>query len=126
MNDTLDNLMEKNLMEVFGQRDSARREAAIAEIYTADCTFFEAEERIVGRDALKREDRAHSQGGPGFVFRATGPAQLNHDLGRLSGTSGRLELLLLSQVWTSRSSSTGEFGPCTPFSTSLRAIEEVP
>src|SRR5690348_18473440 len=75
--------MEKNLIEVFGQRDSARREVAIAGIHTADCTFFEAEERIVGRDALKREDRAHSQGGPGFVFRATGPAQLNHDLGRL-------------------------------------------
>ena len=83
MSDTLGPLMEKNLIEVFGQRDSARREVAIAGIYTADCTFFEAEERIVGRDALKREDRAHSQGGPGFVFRATGPAQLNHDLGRL-------------------------------------------
>jgi hypothetical protein len=83
VSDTLGPLMEKNLIEVFGQRDSARREVAIAGIYTADCTFFEAEERIVGRDALKREDRAHSQGGPGFVFRATGPAQLNHDLGRL-------------------------------------------
>jgi hypothetical protein len=83
VSDTLGPLMEKNLIEVFGQRDSARREVAIAGIYTADRTFFEAEERIVGRDALKREDRAHSQGGPGFVFRATGPAQLNHDLGRL-------------------------------------------
>jgi hypothetical protein len=83
VSDTLGPLMEKNLIEVFGQRDSARREVAIAGIYTADCTFFEAEERIVGRDALKREDRAHSQRGPGFVFRATGPAQLNHDLGRL-------------------------------------------
>jgi len=83
VSDTLGPLMEKNLIEVFGQRDSARREVAIAGIYTADCTFFEAEERIVGRDALKREDRAHSQGGPGFVFRATGPAQLNHDLARL-------------------------------------------
>ena len=39
--------MERNLLEVFGQRDSARRAVAIAEIYTADCTFFEAEERIV-------------------------------------------------------------------------------
>jgi hypothetical protein len=32
MSDTLDDLMEKNLIEVFGQRDFARREAAIAEI----------------------------------------------------------------------------------------------
>jgi hypothetical protein len=52
MSNTLGDLMEKNLIEVFGQRDSARREVAIAGIYTADCTFFEAEERIVGRDAL--------------------------------------------------------------------------
>ena len=29
MSDTLDDLMEKNLIEVFGQRDFARREAAI-------------------------------------------------------------------------------------------------
>ena len=44
---TLVPLMERNLLEVFGQRNSARRAVAIAEIYTADCTFFEAEERIV-------------------------------------------------------------------------------
>ena len=83
MNDTLDNLMEKNLIEVFGQRDFARREAAIAEIYTADCTFFEAEEQIVGRDALNAKIERILQEAPGFVFRATGPEQLNHDLGRL-------------------------------------------
>jgi len=32
-------LMERNLLEVFGQMDSARRAAVIAELYTADCTF---------------------------------------------------------------------------------------
>jgi signal transduction histidine kinase len=42
MSDTLGSLMEKNLSDVFGQRDSTRRAAAIAELYTADCTFFEA------------------------------------------------------------------------------------
>ena len=83
MSDALDDLMKKNLIEVFGQRDFARREAAIAEIYTADCTFFEAEERIVSRDALNAKIERILQEAPGFVFRATGPAQLNHDLGRL-------------------------------------------
>ena len=43
-------LMERNLLEVFGQRDSARRAAAIAELYTADCTFFEADEQVNGRE----------------------------------------------------------------------------
>src|SRR5438874_2250509 len=88
MNDTLDGLMEKNLIEVFGQRDFARREAAIAEIYTADCTFFEADERIVGRDALNAKIERILQEAPGFVFRAAGPAQLNHDLGRLQWRFG--------------------------------------
>ncbi|MGA6977829.1 MAG: nuclear transport factor 2 family protein, partial [Pseudolabrys sp.] len=83
MSDALDDLMKKNLIEVFGQRDFARREAAIAEIYTKDCTFFEADERIDGRDALNAKIERILREAPGFVFRATGPAQLNHDLGRL-------------------------------------------
>ena len=52
MSTALADLMERNLLEVFGQVDSARRAAAIAELYTADCTFFEAEEQVTGREAL--------------------------------------------------------------------------
>ncbi|UPJ69537.1 nuclear transport factor 2 family protein [Bradyrhizobium sp. 191] len=80
--------MERNLLEVFGQRDSARRAIVIAEIYAADCTFYEAEERVVGRDALSSKVDAILKEGPGFVFRATGPAQVNHDLGRLQWQLG--------------------------------------
>jgi hypothetical protein len=83
MSNTLRPLMVRNLLEVFGQRDSARREVAIAEIYAVDCTFFEAEERIVGRDALNAKVERLLLEAPGFVFRAAGPAQVNHDLGRL-------------------------------------------
>jgi hypothetical protein len=75
--------MERNLLEVFGQLDAARRAVAIAEIYTVNCTFFEAGERIVGRDALNAKVGHILQEAPGFVFRATGPAEVNHDLGRL-------------------------------------------
>jgi hypothetical protein len=75
--------MEKNLLEVFGQLDSARRAVAIAEIYTANCTFFESGERIIGRDALNAKIERILQEAPGFVFRATKPAEVNHDLGRL-------------------------------------------
>ena len=83
MTDTLGPLMERNLLEVFGQPDSARRAVAIAEIYAANCTFFEAGERIVGRDALNARIERILQEAPGLVFRATGPAEVNHDLGRL-------------------------------------------
>jgi hypothetical protein len=75
--------MERNLLEVFGQRDSTRRAAAIAELYNADCTFFEAEEQINGREALNAKIESILKDAPGFVFRAAGPAQLNHGLGRL-------------------------------------------
>ncbi|WP_338690050.1 nuclear transport factor 2 family protein [Bradyrhizobium sp. 26S5] len=83
MSDTLGPLMERNLHEVFGQPDSARRAVAIAEIYAANCTFFEAGERIVGRDALNAKIERILQDAPGFVFGATGSAEVNHDLGRL-------------------------------------------
>ena len=83
MSDTLGSLMERNLLEVFGQRDSARRTAAIADLYTADCTFFEAEEQVNGREALNAKVGSILKDATGFVFRAVGLAQVNHDLGRL-------------------------------------------
>jgi hypothetical protein len=83
MSDTLGLLIERNLLEVFGQRDSARRAAAIAELYTTDCTFFEAEEEVTGWEALNAKVGSILKDAPGFVFHAIGPAQINHDLGRL-------------------------------------------
>ena len=83
MSDSLGPLMERNLLEVFGQRDSTRRAAVIAELYTADCTFFEADEQVAGREALNAKVGSILKDAPGFVFRAVGPAQVNHDLGRL-------------------------------------------
>jgi hypothetical protein len=85
MSKALGDLLERNLLEVFGQADSVRRAAAIAQLYTADCTFFEAEEEVTGREALNAKVGAILKGGgaPGFVFRAAWPAQVNHNLGRL-------------------------------------------
>jgi len=89
MNDTLGLLMERNLLEVFGQRDSVRRAAAIAELYTADCMFFEVEEQVAGRDELNAKVGSILKDAPGFVFRAVAPAQVNHDLGRLRWQLGQ-------------------------------------
>ena len=88
MRDTLGPLMERNLFDVFGQRDSARRAAAIAELYTTDCTFFEAEGQVNGWEALNAKVGSILKDAPGFVFRAAGPAQINHDLGRLQWQFG--------------------------------------
>jgi hypothetical protein len=83
MSKALADLMERNLLDVFGEVDPARRAVAIAELYTADCTFFEVEEQISGREALNAKVESIRKDAPGFVFRAAGPAQVNHDLGRL-------------------------------------------
>ena len=83
MSNPLGHLMERNLLEVFGQRDSERRKVAVSELYTEDCTFFEAEERVVGREALNEKVERILQDAPGFMFRLVGSPQVNHDHGRL-------------------------------------------
>jgi hypothetical protein len=76
--------MERNVLEVFGERDSARRKSVIRELYTEDCTFsdFESDDLSVGRDALNARVEHLLEGAPGFVFRLAGPAQVIQDLGR--------------------------------------------
>ena len=88
MSNSLGHLMERNLHEVFGQRDSVRRKVAISQLYTEDCIFFEAEEQIVGRDALNEKVERILQEAPGFVFRLVGSPQVNHDHGRLQWQFG--------------------------------------
>jgi hypothetical protein len=75
--------MERNVLEVFGERDSARRKSVIDELYAEDCTFFEAEDQIIGPDALNAKVGHILEEAPGFVFRLGGPAEVNHDHGRL-------------------------------------------
>jgi hypothetical protein len=88
MNNALGRLMEKNLSEVFGERDSARRKVAISELYTEDCTFFDAEEQSIGRAALSARVESILQKAPGLVLQAVGPAQVIQDLGRLKWRFG--------------------------------------
>jgi ketosteroid isomerase-like protein len=52
MSDTLADLMLRNLSEVFGERDSGRRMAAIKNLYSEDAVFFEAEQRFEGHQTI--------------------------------------------------------------------------
>jgi hypothetical protein len=78
----LSQLMERNVLEVFGERDSERRKSVINDIYAENCTFFEADDQIVGHDALNAKVGKILEEAPGFVFRLAGPAEVNHDVGR--------------------------------------------
>ena len=39
MSNTIETLLLRNLQEVFGEADAARRRAAIDKLYTEDCTL---------------------------------------------------------------------------------------
>jgi len=86
---TLGHLMERNVTEVFGERDRARRERAIAELYTDDCAFYDPDGESIGRAALAdRAQRILDQSPQDFAIRVAGPAEVLYDLGRLRWQTG--------------------------------------
>ncbi|HXO10613.1 MAG TPA: hypothetical protein VN880_21400, partial [Solirubrobacteraceae bacterium] len=78
---TLGQLMERNVSEVFGERDPGRRRRAIAELYAEDCAFYDADGESVGQAAVcDRVGRILDQSPPGFAFTLVGRAEVIHDL----------------------------------------------
>ena len=53
MNDRIIELLSRNLQEVFGEGDAARRRAAIEDFYTEDCVLYVPPGVFVGHDALE-------------------------------------------------------------------------
>src|SRR2546422_3993068 len=51
-------LLTRNLHDVFGENDPARRGAAINEIFTEDCVFYEPKGVYRGRDEIDRASPA--------------------------------------------------------------------
>jgi len=81
---TLGQVMERNVSEVFGERDAGRRRRAIAQLYADDCAFYDADGESIGQAAVaERVDRILDQSPPGFAIAVVGPAEVIHDLGRL-------------------------------------------
>ena len=54
MSDRIHELLNRNLQEVFGEGDAARRRAAIEELYTDDCVLDAPPGVFVGHDALDK------------------------------------------------------------------------
>jgi hypothetical protein len=50
MSYSISTLLTRNLHDVFGENDPARRRAAIDEIFTEDCVFYEPRGVYRGRD----------------------------------------------------------------------------
>jgi hypothetical protein len=75
-------LMTRSLLDVFNQRNSQHRAAALGEIYSPDIVFYEADGSITGTAALQERVQQLLDGAPDFVFTPVGQPSVIHDLGR--------------------------------------------
>jgi SnoaL-like domain len=77
-------LMQANLTQVFGERDTSRRLKAIAELYAPDATLYEPDSTATGHAAISQVVATLlSSLPPNFAFTAIGPAVGHHGVGRL-------------------------------------------
>ena len=88
---TIETLLKRNLLDVFGENDTSRRRAAIAEIFVEDVVFSDPHQRHVGREALDGAVAALHELLPGYVFKERGAAQVLTDSGRLAWSYGPAE-----------------------------------
>jgi hypothetical protein len=81
-------LLHRNLQEVFGEGDAARRRAAIDELYTEDCELYVPPGKFIGREALNKFAGDLRATHPHFVYTPHGEPQALHNAGRLAWGSG--------------------------------------
>lgn len=82
-NDTIADLMRRNLLEVFNEPDPERRGAVIARTYADDVVWHEPGRVRRGREAIAEgavELRARN---PDWVFQPAGAVSVTDDLGHL-------------------------------------------
>jgi hypothetical protein len=88
MSDIISTLLLRNLQEVFGEGDPARRRAAIEDLYTEDCVILLPTGRHVGRKALDQIAGELRAGHPTFVYTPHTIPQAVQDGGRIAWGSG--------------------------------------
>jgi hypothetical protein len=80
MSYSVSTLLTRNLHDVFGENDPARRRAAIDEIFTEDCVFYDPSKGAYrGRDEIDRVAGAIKATHPDFRYQPiAGPEELGH------------------------------------------------
>src|SRR5882757_4103561 len=83
-------LLTRNLHDVFGENDPARRRAAIAEIFTDDCVFYDPKGGVYrGRDEIDRIAGTVKATHPDFRYQPTAEPEVAGNGGRIRWVSGR-------------------------------------
>lgn len=88
MSKRIHELLPRNLQEVFGEGDPARRRAAIDDLYTEDCELYVPPGKFIGREALDKFAGDLRATHPHFVYTPHGEPQALHNAGRLAWGSG--------------------------------------
>jgi hypothetical protein len=90
MSFSIPTLLTRNLHDVFGENDAKRRRAAIDEIFTEDCVFYEPGGNVYrGRDEIDRVAGAIRAAHSDFRYQPTAkPEQLGNS-GRIQWVEGR-------------------------------------
>jgi hypothetical protein len=90
MSYSISTLLTRNLQDVFGENDPARRRVAIDEIFTDDCVFYDPNGGVhCGRDEIDRVAGAVKATHPDFRYQPiTAPEEVGNG-GRIQWVSGR-------------------------------------
>ena len=88
MLDSIENLLVRNLHEVFGERDPVRRTTAIEAIFNRDCLFSDPPGRHVGHRGVEDAVVALQARFPDDVFSQIGSVDALQDSGRLTWAFG--------------------------------------
>jgi hypothetical protein len=65
---SISTLLTRNLNDVFGENDPARRRAAIDEIFNEECVFYDPKGRCLPRPRRNRSYRGPDQGCSSRLF----------------------------------------------------------
>ena len=90
MSNSISTLLIRNLRDVFGENDAARRRAAIDELLTEDCVFYDPTSGAHrGRDEIDRVAGAIKATHPDFRYQPIAEPEELGDGGRVPWVSGR-------------------------------------
>ena len=90
MSFSIPTLLIRNLHDVFGENDPARRRGAIAEIYTEDCVFYDPSRSVYrGRDEIDRVAGVIRATHPDFRYQPIAEPEELGNGGRVQWVSGR-------------------------------------
>ena len=90
MPNSISTLLIRNLDDVFGENDSARRRAAIDEIFHEDAVFHDPSNCVYrGHDEIHRIAGVIKATHPDFKYQPLAPPEESGDGGRVRWVSGR-------------------------------------